>query len=221
MGLPMSFISFLKTLYTGKMLKLEHPNLGLKTHKRAPTNWLTQGFGDHEDLLVLAPHGGEIYWNSVDRVKSYAYMMPGETDIDMPDAAFTVVFLNHVFERYPADGRKKILNECARMVKPGGTIISIDNTCNDAHQVFDLMYGSGHDIQDFFDRRLSNKDIVSMKPIDAAFFDTMTRVPSRKMLVPFLQGIGFPDVELEDLFKADEKFAVNRFYVGMKWRREK
>ncbi len=203
------------------MLKLEPPRLGLKTHRAPLGNWVQQGRSDNDKVLALAPIDGTIYYPAAARIHSWDLLTSHQTDVAMPSATFDVVFLNRVFERYDHEHRKKLLTDCARMVVPGGTIMSIDGACNDAQEVFDLVKSIGFDLTDFVKRRLNNKDIIMMKPSEAAFFSSMVAIPNRKRLAKYLHELGFEQAKLENLWCACERFPISRLSVGMKWFKQK
>ena len=192
------------------------PQLGIKTLKADPGNWLAKGLGATSRVLTMAMKDEGPYFPKDVVHYNWEYFEKGVTDIESPDANYDSVYLTNVLCRYDASDQKKLIAEAARVTKNNGRIITYDPACDDAQEVRDIAVGYGMDTKDFDSRRMTNGGIIRLKPHDAMFFLGKIVIPNRHRLVKVLQGMGLP-ATLEHMWEVRDRFAIRRFHVGMSW----
>lgn len=198
--------------------ELEGPLLALKTYRADPSNWLQQGLGETSRVLSITSKGCEPYLPKRVAHHSWEYLDEEFLGIEYPDASFDAVYITDVLERLPFHERRDLIREAARVCTNGGRIVAYSPACDDGEEAYELIKGYVVDVGEFLNRRLSNKDIVRVKPHEAAFFQTRQVVPGRERLLKALQDLGI-DATLEHMWgvKEDVRFAIKRFHVGMIW----
>jgi SAM-dependent methyltransferase len=147
---------------------------------------------------------------------SYTILKEGELTIDAPDASYDVVYLTRVLEHYDLESRRKLIKECARVTKNSGRIVAFSPACDDAREAYELLEPYGVDTKEFLKRRLTNRDIASLKPHEAVFFQDIVVPANRDRLLVILKSLGL-DAKLEHLWTAKKKFPIKRFFIGMVW----
>jgi SAM-dependent methyltransferase len=195
---------------------LEGPQLGLKTYRAEPGNWLSKDLGGSSRVLTLAMQGDSPHFPKGVEHHSWEYFEEGQMSIQHPDASFDVVYLTNVLDRYEAGDRKALVAEAARVVKNGGRVIALSPACDDAIEAYDLATGYGVDTKEFVSRRLTNRDIARLRPHEAVFFLGKVVIPNRTRLVKVLQELGIA-ATLEHMWEVRDRFAIRRFQVGMSW----
>lgn len=194
---------------------LEGPLLGIKTFKCKPTNWLAQGLGDTSRVLTICMKEKSPYWPSNVMYTLQKSFSDGEILLNEPDASYDAVYLTGVIEHYDRQQQLELLGEAARVTRNGGRVVAYSPACDDAEEAFELAKKYGLDTTKFKSGRLSNKDIVRLKPHNAAFFQDLTVLPNSTRLVKVLNELGL-DATLEHMWGI-KSFAIRRFHVGMSW----
>jgi SAM-dependent methyltransferase len=196
--------------------KLEGPQLGIKTLKGKPGNWLSRGLGDTSKVLSMAMLGEEPFFSSAMKDPCWEHFMPGHLNIDAPDASFDAVYLTGILNRYSPEDQKKLIAEAARVTKNGGRVVAYSPACDDAQEALDLATDYGLDTTEFVSRRLTNRDIARLRPHEASFFQGKVVVPSKERLITVMKGFGL-EATLEHMWQVKDRFAIKRFHVGMSW----
>ena len=194
--------------------ELEGPQLGLKTYRTTPGNWLAKGLSTTSRILTIAPEGEDPFWPS--NVDNTVWQVFDGIDIDEPDASYDIVYLTNVLDRLSTEDQKKYIQEAARVTKNNGRVVAYSPACDDSEEAYELAKGYGVSTKDFLSRRLSNKDIARLKPHNAAFFMGKIVVPTRARLVTVLNELGLK-VTLEHTWAFRDRFAIKRFHIGMEW----
>ena len=194
--------------------ELEGPQLGLKTYRTTPGNWLAKGISSTSRILTLAPEGEDPFWPS--NTDNTVYKVSKDITIDEPDASFDIVYLTNILDRLSTEDCKKYLQEAARVTKNNGRVVAYSPACDDAEEAYELAKGYSVDTTAFMSRRLTNKDIARLKPHNAAFFLSKTVIPNRARLVTVLNELGLK-VTLEHTWAFRDRFAIKRFHVGLEW----
>ena len=194
----------------------EGPQLGIKTLKASPSNWQSKGLGDTSRVLTLSMTGESPFFPTNVAYSSWEHLEPGQITIDSPDANYDAVYLTNILDRYTAEEQKRLIAEAARVTKNNGRIVAYSPACDDAEEVRELARQYGMDTKEFDSRRLTNRDIVRLRPNDAMFFLGKIVIPNRHRLVKVLQSLGLP-ATLEHMWEVRDRFVIRRFHVGMAW----
>ncbi|MCK5038595.1 MAG: methyltransferase domain-containing protein [Thermoplasmata archaeon] len=118
------------------------------------------GADNSEEMLVKA--------RKKDEASQVKWDIQDATSLSYPDASFDAVFMSHLLHH--VDDPSDIVNECYRVLRPGGTILN--------------RYGSMEDIRDDPEHRFFPGTIE---------FDE-TRTPTLKQVEDIFQNAGFKDV---------------------------
>ena len=137
----------------------------------------------------------------------------------MPSNGFDYCYLSGVFELHDWDGKRAILQEALRVVKPGGIVQALSVCCDDQKELYELAVKLGYDTKEFEAKRLTNGDIVKLKPNDASFFRSVLVIPNRQRLVEYLHEQGFPEAKLEHMWEFNRTFPINRISIALRWHR--
>lgn len=202
-------------------MRLEEPKLGLKFHRISISKWMSEGCRKGDKVLSMALIGSKdgIFCPDQTNLHSWSYLDKNQYLVDMPSNFYNFIFLTNVIEYYNIEYARKLIKECKRMVKKGGIIASCSRACNDGQEIYDIVkHKSNIDISKFVNNRLSDNEIILLKPDDAAFFPSKTIAPNRRRLVQIMKSMGIEDANLEmGLWGVKEKVAIRKLQVGLKW----
>lgn len=73
------------------------------------------------------------------RWKSVAYLQGNAEETGLPDASFDVITAVYLFHELPPEVRKRVANEIARLLKPGGTLVQVDTIQYGDEPGFDIL----------------------------------------------------------------------------------
>lgn len=205
---------------------LESPILSLKSYRGVPrSQWFRNNSVENERMRVLSiacPPNEPYIPQECDFDNYYSAVIEDSiiSGVVLQDAEppFHFIYLDGVLEH--VEGRLSFVKRMMDLVVPGGALLSCSSACDDAKEAYNLLNPSPLQARDFLRWRLSNKQIVQLRPSSAAFLNEVVRFPQRKNLVTFLRSIGFPNTELEHLWGAGRSFSVTRLTVAMLWLKE-
>lgn len=203
-------------------MKLEEPKLGFKIYRMAISKWMSKGCRKTDTVLSMCFNGSKngLFCPNNAQLHSWTYLDQDQYLINMPSNFYDFIFISNVLEHYKIESSKKLIKECKRMLKKGGIIASYSKACNDGQEVYDIVKDKIVDKEYFLKNRLYDKDIVMLKPDDAAFFSSRIIAPNRKRLVEIMKEMGISDANLEmGLWGVKEKTPIRRLQVGLKWQR--
>lgn len=200
-------------------MSLEHPQLSIKTLRSSVNQWLTKNCTGKEVILSISTGDTPIFspkgtvphsWHKITK-EDYSLL-------EFPSNFYDIVIIYDALSILTPEHRKKFILEAARTLNNGGVILAITPACNDAEEVYNFMNSIGFDTTAFAKARLTNKELVGLRPTEAIFLEDSTVIPNRKRLVSYLKEMGFA-VTLEELWTAGTRFPVKRLYAGLKWKK--
>ncbi len=200
---------------------LPYPQLKIPTRKGdgAAQGWMGSQSGVRQNDIILSISVSEeegLFCPNEAKIHSWDFIGPS-TYLAFPSALYDYVYFNYVLEKHDHAGRLALIQEGLRVLKPGGQLISLSLCCNDSEELYNFAIKQGFDLTRFEAERLTDQDIVRLRPSDGIYTKSLTIVADRVNLVKYCIKIGFSNASLESMWDVKGQFPINRLSVALKW----